>query len=48
MWRLVYVRDWFSGLLDRLVDRRIRRIGDRVEADVKRWMADNARRDELP
>lgn len=48
MWRLVWVRDWWNHQLDRFVEYRIRRASERVFAEIDRWMADNAKRDDLP
>lgn len=47
MW-LVYLRDWWNHQLDRFVERRIRRASDRVHDGISLWLANNAKRDDLP
>ena len=46
MWRLIYLRDWLHQLADRAAV--WRRPGDRLEREIRRWMADNARRESEP
>lgn len=44
MW-LVYVRDWFHGLLDRAACYWIARPSRRLADEIERWMHDNAGRE---
>ena len=48
MWRLAYLRDWLAGMADRAADWWMRRPGDRLEREIHRWMADNAKRTDGP
>ncbi len=45
MW-LIYVRDWVHDTLDRLAV--WRSPGDRLEREIRRWLASNAKRTDLP
>lgn len=48
MWRLVYVRDWLHHQVDRFAVWWLDRPIDRLEREIRQWMADNARREDMP